>query len=120
MIYCTEKQINCFGIHESDLLLPALPPNNDQKNNVDNENDDNAFRIGPAAAAAQECLWHKPMTWPQKIHPCNKKFESYTHVNVDGNLVPNSTIYPLVVQYCRKALQPRDFVKVNVKNEIIV
>lgn len=89
MIYCTQEQVNCFGIHESDALLPALLQ---QAINA------------AAVAAAQECLWNKPLTWPLKKHPCNKKFESWSHVDKDGNLTANSEVFPLVVQHCRKTL----------------
>jgi hypothetical protein len=92
MIYCTSQQVNCFGIHESDALLPSL---------LRKTIDDTTTGLSAAAAAAQECLWNKPLAWPSKMHPCNKEFESYSHVDQDGNLGANSTVVPLVVQHCQ-------------------
>jgi hypothetical protein len=107
MIYCTQKQVNCFGIHESDALLPALLQQHGERNTT-------------AFYAAQECLWHKPLTWPSKIHPCKKKFESWSYVDKHGNLVANSTVNPLVVQYCRKSpIQIRDVKSIKVNGAVV-
>lgn len=84
MIYCTKEQVNCFGLHQDDVLPLA------QRN--------------PAGLkAAQECLWNKPLTWPVKLHSCDPNHEKWLHVDEDGR-VTDKEVTPRVVEYCKIVL----------------
>jgi hypothetical protein len=82
MVYCTLKQINCFGVHQDDILLP--------KN-----------RNPAGLKAAQEALWAKPLAWASKIHGCDATFETYNWVDENGDVVEGLEFTPRVVQNCR-------------------
>lgn len=82
MVYCTTLQINCFGVHQDDILLPK-------------------HRNPAGLKAAQEALWAKPLAWPQKLHGCDPTFETWSYVGENGDLVKGVEFTPRVVQQCR-------------------
>ena len=81
MVYCTNLQVNCFGVHQDDILLPK-------------------DRNPAGLKAAQETLWAKPLAWPKKIHGCDPKFETWSYVGENGALVEGVEFTPRVVQQC--------------------
>jgi hypothetical protein len=80
MIYCTELQTNCFGLHQDDILPVA------DRNPV-------------GLRAAQECLWNKPIAWPIKLYDCDKESEKWNNVDEAGRL-SGRNVQPLVTEYC--------------------
>jgi hypothetical protein len=82
MIYCTQKQINCFGLHQDDILLPK-------------------DRNPAGLKAAQEALWAKPLAWPTKLQGCDKTSELWRYVDENGDLAEGVEFTPRVMQYCR-------------------
>jgi hypothetical protein len=84
MVYCTNLQINCFGVHQDDILPPK-------------------DRNPAGLMAAQEALWAKPLAWPTKIHVCDPNFETYSYVGENGDLVEGVKFTPRVVKWCSNA-----------------
>jgi hypothetical protein len=81
MVYCTNLQVNCFGVHQDDILLPK-------------------DRNPAGLQAAQEALWAKPLAWPKKQHGCDPNFETWSYVGENGALVEGVDFTPRVVQQC--------------------
>lgn len=82
MVYCTKEQINCFGVHQDDVL--AVKDRN------------------PAGLlAAQECLWQKPISWARKIHKCDAASENWVVVDPEGQ-VTDQEVKPAVMEYCER------------------
>jgi hypothetical protein len=83
MVYCTGAQINCFGLHQDDILLP---------------NDRNPAGL----KAAQEALWAKPLVWPRKMHKCDMTFETWSYVDENGDLAEGVEFTPRVTEFCHE------------------
>jgi hypothetical protein len=83
MVYCTDLQINCFGLHQDDIL--CLKDRN------------------PAGLkAVQEALWAKPLAWRMQLHGCDKSFETWSYVDENGDLAEGVEFTPRVVQAYRE------------------
>jgi hypothetical protein len=82
MVYCTKLQVNCFGVHQDDVLLPK-------------------DRNPAGLKAAQEALWAKPLAWPKKMHGCSPDLETWSYVGENGDLVEGVEFTPRVLQHCR-------------------
>jgi hypothetical protein len=92
MVYCTSKQINCFGLHQDDILRSK-------------------DRNPAGVKAAQEALWAKPLAWPVKLHGCNLGSETWNYVDENGDLAEGAEFTPRVMQHCceQAALKETNF-----------
>jgi len=81
MVYCTKEQINCFGLHQDDILPVEM-------------------RNPKGLAEAQECLWNKPLAWPVRLHACQDSLETWSYVDENGE-VTDQEVTPRIMEYCR-------------------
>ena len=66
MVYCTESQVNCFGVR-TDLLNLSL--------------------VNITPEVFQDCLWEKPLAISRKIHSKDLSFETFCWINEAGDVI---------------------------------
>lgn len=85
MVYCTQQQVNCFGVRAEDVL---------QAKHIN------------LLSQAQQCLWEKPIAWFYQRHPCEADpAKVYRKVDRFGQ-VTDEVYEPWFLEGCKNELGP--------------